>query len=416
MTTRPAYGTVPQPGSAMTISDYGPRGGELPVAWLDQLLLAWREAPYGTSLQLIADRFVSAIATILTDCAIGICIALPKEEGGPVLARRAPNGIDVRDPGGPSRLFMDWAYEHVAPIPSGPDGSTLHCASMAPLPETGAERSFLDQAAKFVACALRSAHAEISAGQTAGELSKLKAQVVQSQKLAGLGQIAAGIVHELNNPLTSIVAYSDYLQKKAIRNRADSSDIERLRRITEAAERIRSFTHDLVAYARPSNEASAPVAINSIIDRALVFCEHVLGSAEIEVERRFAPGTAQVSGTAGQLTQVFVNLVTNACHAMAERGGRLTLTTEPVATGWVRIHITDTGHGIPEEHLPRLFDPFFTTKADGRGTGLGLAIVHDIVMAHGGTIRVESELGAGTSFILELPTTDRLAHGSIEDA
>lgn len=412
MTTRSDPGAVPPSGPLLRPSGHArarSAHGELPVAWFDKLLDTWHRMPSGASLHTVAESFLDTIASILPDCAIGMCMVRHPDEGESVVLRRSPSAIESS--ADPSRLFVEWAYELVVPLPSEIGGSTLHCASMAPLPEAGAEARFLEQAAKVIDCALRAVRAEIEVASRAIELAKLEAQIVQSQKLAGLGQIAAGIVHELNNPLTLIVVYSDHLQKKAERAGGEPSDIERLRRISEAAERIRSFAHDLVAYARPSNEASAPVAIHAVIDRALVFCEHVLASSEIEVERRFVPETALVSGLPGQLTQVFVNLVTNACHAMAQRGGRLTVITEPARKGSVRVLVMDTGHGISREHLPKLFDPFFTTKSDGRGTGLGLAIVHDIVSAHGGAIQVESEPGQGTTFILDLPTISQQNSG-----
>ena len=374
---------------------------ELPAAWMSHLLSVWSSLPDDASLPEVGQAFVDAIAEVLPDCAIGLCLAVPPEEGGPYVLRRSP--LPDAGTSGPTRLFVEWADELVVPLPRDPVGSTLHCASMAPLPSAGLENLFLQQAAHLVAGAVRSARAEQSAAHARAELRKLKAQIVQSQKLADLGQIAAGIVHELNNPLTSIIAYSDYLEAKGIREGADASDIERLRRISEAAERIRVFARDLVAYARPSNEAFGAVAINAVIDKALVFCEHVLAGSGIEVERRFSPHVPDIWGLPGQLTQVFVNLVTNACHAMSPGGGRLVLTTQAM-DGGVRVLVEDTGHGIEKEHLPRIFDPFFTTKSEGRGTGLGLAIVHDIVLAHGGTITVESEPGVGTRFVLELPT------------
>jgi len=373
---------------------------ELPAAWIEHLLSVWPSLPESTSLPELGQAFVDALAQILPDCAIGLCLAVPQEEGGPFVLRRSPHPDSGK--GGPTRLFSDWADELVIALPHDPAGSTLHCASMAPLPSAGLESLFLRQAAQVIASALRAARAEISAAHARGELRKLKAQVVQSQKLAGLGQIAAGIVHELNNPLTSIIAYSGYLEKKGLREGADPSDLERLRRIAEAAERIRTFARDLVAYARPSDEAYASVAINAVIDRAIVFCEHLLADSDIELERRFSPSVPNIWALPGQLTQVFVNLITNACHAMAQTGGRLVLTTQATECG-VQVKVEDTGHGIEKEHLPRLFDPFFTTKADGRGTGLGLAIVHDIMLAHGGTIAVESEPGVGTCFVLDLP-------------
>lgn len=380
------------------------RSVELPAGWMERLLAVWSSLPEATPLPDMGQAFVDAIAELLSDCAVGLCLAVPQEEGGPFVLRNSPH--PVTGAGGPTRLFDEWADELVVPLPNDPAGSTLHCASMAPLPPSGVESLFLRQAAQIIACALRSARAELSAAHARGELRKLKAQVVQSQKLAGLGQIAAGVVHELNNPLTSIIAYSDYLEKKGSREGSDPSDLERLRRISEAAERIRTFARDLVAYARPSDEAYAPVAIHAVIDRALVFCEHVLADSAIEVERRFSSNVPPIWALPGQLTQVFVNLVTNACHAMAEGGGRLILTTQ-AKDGGVRVQVEDTGEGIAKESLGRIFDPFFTTKGDGRGTGLGLAIVHDILLAHGGTITVESEPGVGTRFVLDLPTRDQ---------
>src|SRR5262249_37510673 len=162
--------------------------------------------------------------------------------------------------------------------------------------------------------ALRHARAYERSRANNAEVGVLQAQVIQSEKLASLGQIAAGVVHELNNPLTSIVAYSDYLRKKGERNGADVADLERLTRINEAAERILRFSRDLIAYSRPSTEVPAPVAIHDVIDRALVFCEHVLERTGVMVERTFGD-VKLVRGVAGQLTQVFVNLFTNACQA-----------------------------------------------------------------------------------------------------
>lgn len=406
--TRSDCGTHPPSGPASSASRRAPAGhlGSeplLPPSWLDRLLDACHHAATSHDPVVVCEAFVEAIAAALPDCAVGVCIDASLNGAGPLVLRKLPGATLAREAGRSRRILSDWGDEQVFPIPHE-EGCSLHCASVAPLPESGIEIAFLEQAAKIFALSIRELRAEIAAARHSEDLTRLKAQVLQSEKLAGLGQIAAGIVHELNNPLTSIIAYSDYLQKKAVRDHGDPTDIERLRRINEAAERIRTFARDLVAYARPSNDAALPVSIDSVVDRALVFCEHVLSQAEIEVERRFVPGAIQVFGSSGQLTQVFVNLITNACHAMAESGGRLSVTIERGDRDIAMVSIADTGIGIAEAHLPQLFDPFFTTKADGRGTGLGLAIVHDIVMAHGGKISAKSELGRGTVFTLELPT------------
>ena len=211
-------------------------------------------------------------------------------------------------------------------------------------------------------------------------------------------------MHELNNPLTSIVGYSDYLRAKAEREKSDPNDVERLRRIGEAAARILRFSRDLMAYARPSIEPPSPVAVHAVVEQALVFCEHIFTQNGVRVERNFAPEVRPVLGVRDQLTQVFVNLFTNACHAMESRGGMLSVTTELApARRSVKITVTDTGHGIESETLKHIFDPFFTTKTEGRGTGLGLSIVRNIVLLHGGAIAVESAPRQGTTFFLELP-------------
>ena len=149
-------------------------------------------------------------------------------------------------------------------------------------------------------------------------------------------------------------------------------------------------------------EVPAPVPIHDVIDRALVFCEHVLDQTGVLVERNFG-SVPPVRGVAGQLTQVFVNLFTNAAHAMNEGGGCLSVTTELIGDDGVAITIIDDGHGIDLDHLPRIFEPFFTTKPDGTGTGLGLSIVRNIVTAHGGAIRAVGNAPRGTVFRVELP-------------
>jgi signal transduction histidine kinase len=228
--------------------------------------------------------------------------------------------------------------------------------------------------------------------------------MIQAEKLASLGQIVAGIVHELNNPLTSILAYADYLARKRRARAHDADledDLERLRRIEEAASRILKFSRDLVAYARPSAEIPGPVSLSDVIGKALGFCEHEFN--RIRIERLVAEDLPPIRGVSGSLIQVFVNLFTNAAHAMSE-GGRLRIRArvEPAARA-VLVDIEDEGLGIEPENVSLIFEPFFTTKTEGRGTGLGLSIVRGIVDTHGGTIAVRSVPGRGTVFTLTLP-------------
>jgi signal transduction histidine kinase len=238
-------------------------------------------------------------------------------------------------------------------------------------------------------------------------------RLIQADKLATFGQIAAGVVHELNNPLTSIVAYSDYLIRKAIAGgpAADADgadDVERLRRISESANRMLRFTRDLMSYARPSSSVAGPVVVHGVIDQAIAFCEHILAGAGMRVERDYGAGVLMVRGVSEQLVQVFVNLLTNASQAAPDGGGCVSVSTSlDAAARRIRVEVKDNGAGIPRENVSQVFAPFFTTKGDRHGTGLGLSIVKTIIVAHDGEIHVESEPGSGAAFVLELPAWQR---------
>jgi len=238
-------------------------------------------------------------------------------------------------------------------------------------------------------------------------LRRLEEQVVHAEKLATLGQLAAGVVHELNNPLTSISVYAERLHQKASADpEADPTDVERLGRIVQAAERILRFTGDLVTYARPATEPPKPLAPGEVVEQALVFCEHVVRDTQAEVELAVGEGLPPILGVRGQLHQVFINLFTNACHAMPEGAGKLVVRAELTAKRAVAIHVSDNGAGIPLEQQDTIFEPFFSTKGEGEGTGLGLSIVRNILQQHGGAIEVKSELGEGTTFTVVLPSAE----------
>ena len=245
--------------------------------------------------------------------------------------------------------------------------------------------------------------AVIAIGRDLTELRELEEQMIQAEKLATLGQLAAGVVHELNNPLTSISVYGEYLLRKGERAGYEPADLEKLRRIVESADRILKFTRDLVTYARPSTEEPAFVRIRDVVEQSLLFCEHVVAEAEATVERRFECADANVYAVKGQLHQVFINLITNACHALPQPGGQLVLVTTIADDDHVHVHVEDNGSGIPNEARAKIFEPFFSTKGEGKGTGLGLSIVRNIVQQHGGTIEVVPRNGGGTVFRVRLP-------------
>ncbi len=254
-------------------------------------------------------------------------------------------------------------------------------------------------------------------GQDLERVRSLERQVLQAERLATLGQLAAGVVHELNNPLTSIVSYGDYLARRlAAAGPEFNADAERARRICEGAERIQRLTRDLMSYGRPTGEPARelePLALDEVVSQALSFCDHVLKTCGARLQTAFAPDLPRVLGVRTQLQQVVVNLVTNACHALqgisGERGrDRVSIRTAAATLNGapaVLLAVSDTGTGIPEAHRARVFEPFFSTKAQGVGTGLGLPIVKNIVDAHGGQISFETTTGRGTCFTVVLPAS-----------
>jgi len=245
--------------------------------------------------------------------------------------------------------------------------------------------------------------AVIAIGRDLTEIRELENQMIQAEKLATLGQLAAGVVHELNNPLTSISVYGEYLLRKGQRAGFETADTEKLRRIVESADRILKFTRDLVTYARPSTEEPAFVRVRDIVEQSLLFCDHVVSDVDAAVERRFEVNDARVYGVKGQLHQVFINLITNACHALPA-GGQLIVSITSVDTeGYLSVKVADNGSGIPEPVRDKIFEPFYSTKGEGKGTGLGLSIVRNIVEQHGGTIEVSPNGKVGTVFEVRLP-------------
>ena len=379
---------------------------ELPAAWLERLVILWSELPVNSGDNAVTKAVVDALATMLGDHAVGACIV---PVGGGVQDVIRAVGLTEEERIDPTRLFTALLYERVIEIEPG--GSTLHVASDDPAVE--------DERSKVGALVTRGAHAlrrgleltrmQTRADEAVSELRAMNAHMVQAEKLASLGQIAAGVVHELNNPLTSIVAYTDYLIRK-VSPRKDAGEAsaidenDRLMRIAESARRMLRFTRDLVSYARPSSEVPVQVSMHMVIDQAIAFCEHVIADAQVTIVRGFASHLSSVRGKPEQLAQIFVNLVTNACHAMTPGGGTLTINTRDDGDT-IQITIADTGHGIAPEHLAQVFTPFFTTKTSGAGTGLGLAIVKSIVDGHSATIRVTSERGQGATFTITLPSS-----------
>jgi two-component system NtrC family sensor kinase len=392
---------------------------DLPVAWLERLLGLASSLPMAEGEAAVARAVVDALHALLPSHAFGVCLVSASgsrshAHAAQVIRAPSPDATEGRVAGvDPTRLFPARAFERAVTVgaasEASADGTTLHLAWDDPEADPGGAVAILVQrAAAILARGLASAELHARATRDASELRALNTHMVQAEKLASLGQIAAGVIHELNNPLTSIVAYTDFLIRR-VNARGDAGDpdeLDRLRRIAESAGRMLRFTRDLVSYARPSSETPVPVSVHVVIEQALAFCEHILNEAGAVVDRRFATSIPAVRGKPEQLAQVFVNLITNASHALPPGGGAIVFRTERDG-GSVRITLEDNGDGILAEHLPHVFTPFFTTKGTGLGTGLGLTIVKSIVDAHDGTIVVESEPGRGTVFVLTLPAANR---------
>ena len=230
--------------------------------------------------------------------------------------------------------------------------------------------------------------------------------VARAEKLAAVGRLAAGVVHEINNPLATISACAEALESRLAEGAFDASpEVEDLREylslIRGEAFRCKSITNGLLDFSRTRAGEHLPVSISEVINSAARLVAHQKRGASIEIKVETEDDLNAVSGDEGQLQQAVIALATNAIDAMPD-GGRLTLRGRN-ENGSVLVEVSDTGHGIAPENLTKIFDPFFTTKEVGRGTGLGLAVCYGIVSEHGGRLDVQSTLGAGTTFTISLP-------------
>ena len=244
--------------------------------------------------------------------------------------------------------------------------------------------------------------------ETLDKLTRTQAQLVRSEKMASIGQLVAGIAHEINNPVNAIVntigpleeAIGELAGDPAHKDAAD--DIKDMVRVVQrGAQRTKAIVTALHNYSRTDDDKVVEFDLNRSLDDSLELLRHLL-KGNVTVERKYGE-VGRIRGHAGQLGQVFMNLFTNAIQAMAVRDdARLTIATRTEGDH-VEVKVTDNGPGIPAEVVPRIFDPFFTTKDVGEGTGLGLSIVHELVTRHSGTIEVDTRVGTGTTFTVNLP-------------
>lgn len=231
-------------------------------------------------------------------------------------------------------------------------------------------------------------------------------QLIKADRLAAIGQLAAGVAHELNEPLNTILGFAQLAQKTP---RLPAQALADLGKIADAALHARNIIRELLLFARQGKPGEARVNLNPIIQDEMHFFESLCGKSGVELRRVIDSGLPEITGNKSQIRQVISNLMVNALQAMPD-GGILTLQTACDAS-WVYLLVTDTGIGMSDEIKESIFLPFFTTKDVDQGTGLGLSVAHGIVSSHGGEIHVESEKGKGTCFRVFFPRRPKKTSG-----
>ncbi|MBI3815197.1 MAG: response regulator [Nitrospinae bacterium] len=243
------------------------------------------------------------------------------------------------------------------------------------------------------------------------ELRETHKKLLQAEKVASIGKLAASVAHEINNPVTSINLKIHLLLKtlKELKEMSDNKELsDKIQKgidgfdiIKRNTDRIAYIVKGLLQYARKPEEEMKRFDINQILENFIEFIERQGILQKIDIIKNFSQTGSKVLAISNQLEQVFLNLITNARDAMPD-GGNITVTTR-AKDRYVEIILSDTGHGIPEEKLNKIFEPFFTTKEIGKGTGLGLSVCKEIIEGHGGKISVKSQIDKGTEFIIKLP-------------
>ena len=235
---------------------------------------------------------------------------------------------------------------------------------------------------------------------TVETLKTTQAQLIQSEKLSGIGEFIAGVAHELNNPLTSVMGFSELLRQAD----KDPKHKKYLEMIHKSALRCQKIVQALLSFARRRAPERKPACLNGLVEAAIESLQYQLSTGNIEVVTKLDPQLPLAMVDPHQIQQVILNIINNARQAMEahQPKGRLNVTTESQGD-FVRVIIQDNGPGIPEENLSKIFDPFFTTKEVGQGTGLGLSLCYGIIKEHRGRIVPRSKPGEGATFVVRLP-------------
>lgn len=247
--------------------------------------------------------------------------------------------------------------------------------------------------------------------QRTKQLKQTQAQLIQSAKMSTIGQLGAGVAHELNNPIGGILGYTQFILKKLSKPDVVPKNLKTYKQyikyIEEEAKRCKVIVENLLSFSRKSRAGPVPVDIKQLIENTLSIIRHQIELQNIKLTTNYEAKLPSISGNVNQLQQVFTNIIINAQHAMP-KGGKLNIRVSTKMEDGkknLKISFKDSGCGIPKENLEKVFEPFFTTKQDWKSVGIGLSITYQIVKEHKGTITVESDIGKGTTFMITLPAS-----------
>ncbi len=240
------------------------------------------------------------------------------------------------------------------------------------------------------------------------QLKETHEKLLHQDKMSSLGKLSASVVHEINNPIAGILNLIMLIKRIVEEGKITAKESDQFKQYLSLMEnetrRTSRIVSNLLAFSRQSRMEPRRLSVNHLIEKILFLNSNLLKIEGIRVKTKLDPDLPDLLGSEDQLQQVFMNLVSNAAEAMETAGGRLSIETKNLAgEDKLQINFIDTGHGIPEEDIPKLFEPFFTTKKKGKGVGLGLSVAYGIIQEHGGSIYVKSKLGQGTTFQVKLP-------------
>jgi len=241
------------------------------------------------------------------------------------------------------------------------------------------------------------------------ELKETRDELLHQNRMASLGKLSASAVHEINNSIAGILTLTMLIKRIVTEESLHLKESEQFSRYLDLMEteirRVSRIASNLLAFSRKREVESKPLSLNRLIEKTLLLNANLFKINRIKIEKKLSSNLPEIMGSEDQLQQVLMNIIYNAAEAMAPTGsGLLTLETRhSLKDAKIQVRINDSGVGIAHENLPRLFDPFFTTKKQGKGIGIGLSVAYGIVEEHSGSIKAESTVGKGTTFVIEFP-------------